>query len=91
MPLMASLELFMDENNSNNSLGCLIFALIAFCLAAFKPLLALIFGADSDEIYSMETYDPNTDSVSNDIAYLRATFVLLVIALVIYGYNKLKK
>jgi hypothetical protein len=80
----------MSEDNSERK-GCLIFALVAFGLAAIKPLLALIFGASTEEIYSMETYNTRTDEVTNDIEYLRLTFVLLIVALIIYGYNKYKK
>ena len=78
----------MDRNESK---GCLYFAVFAFALAAFKPLLALISGTSTEEINSMESYDSKTDSLSNDMDYFKFTSGLLIIAVIIFFRNKLKK
>ena len=81
---------FLVMETEKERKGCLYFALIAFALASIKPLLALIFGASSEDLESMQSYDPRTDTVSSDLGYLRITFFLLVLAIIIYLYHKIK-
>lgn len=79
----------MKIDNSDRK-GCLIFALIAFALASFSPLMGLIMGTSTEEIYDSVTYDKVSGEATNDIEYLRFCFVFLIIALVIYLYPYLK-
>lgn len=88
---MAISQIMSNENNNSDRKGCLIFALIAFGLAAFKPLMGLIMGTSTDELYSSVSYDPNTGEASNDIEYMRTCFIVFIIALIIYLYPYIKK
>lgn len=81
----------LDKNDKNSGKGCLIFALVVFGLAAIKPLMMLIFGASSGEIYNSVSVDRTTGDISNDVNYLRACFIILIIAIGIYAYNHFKK
>lgn len=71
--------------------GCLYLGLGIFALAAFKPLMGLILGSSTDEIYSSGSYDYETGDFTKDIDKLRAAFIFLIIALIIYFYPKIKK
>ena len=79
-----------NVNDNSERKGCFIFALVAFALAAFKPLMGLIFGSSTDEIYSSVTYDRVSGEATNDIDYLRGCFIFLIIALIVYVYPYLK-
>lgn len=81
----------LDKNDKNPGKGCLIFALVVFGLAAIKPLMMLIFGASSDEIYNSVSVDRTTGDVTNNIEYLRTCFIILIVAIGIYTYNHFKK
>jgi hypothetical protein len=74
------------EKGTDGSKGCLVFAAIIFGLAALSTALGFIFQGKS---FLTEFLDE--DSEGTNISYLRTTFIILIIAAVIYLYSNYKK
>ena len=74
------------DKEKDGSKGCLVFAAIIFGLAALSTALGFIFQGKS---YLTEFLDE--DSEGTNISYLRTTFILLIIAAVIYFYSNYSK
>jgi len=76
----------MSEKKSGD-IGCLYAALILFGVTAIKPLFGLIMGVEASEMISVNEYG----DISNDVDILRGGFLILLIAVVFYVVNKIKK
>lgn len=76
----------MSEKKSGD-IGCLYAALIFFGITAIKPLFGLIIGVEASDMISVS----EDGDITNDIDILRGGFVILLIAVVFYVVNKIKK
>lgn len=70
--------------NDSDRKGCLYLGLGVFALASFKPLIGLVLGASTEELYSSGSYDYDTGDFTKDIDMLRAGFIFLIISVIIY-------